>query len=356
MHLPYLCKSLRTISAYHPPMQERVTMAVLAKSLGLSESTISRALRGDRRIGEETRSRVARAAKELGYRPNPWVSALMSARKNRSGNGEVGTVAVVTDYHGKDGWKTKDVCRWEYEGICRRADEMGYRVEEFAMSDFNYDGHRISKTLIARGIRGVLLGFTRERKFLSGFPLEAFSVAGLSTYFREVAVNRANFHGFHNVQLALHEIRKLGFRRTGLVVPELNNRVSGYLWSGAALDWQRRLPENERCNPLVPTASHEDAEFTEWMKREKPDSLLVYKLPVKSWLAKAGLRIPDDIHLSYLYRTQDEMTEWPGIDGNLPMVGAAAFDLVIEGLHTNRYGLPPQAKEVLIKGEWRPSN
>jgi len=334
-------------------MQERVTMAVLAKALGLSESTVSRALRGDRRIGEATRERVAQIAGELGYRPNPLVSALMSVRKNRSGTGEIGTVALVTDYHGKDGWKTKDVCRWEYEGICRRADEMGYRVEEFAMSDFNYDGHRISKTLAARGIRGVILGFTRERKILSDFPLDAFSVAGLSTYFREVAVNRANFHGFHNVQLALNEIRKLGYRRTGLIVPELNNRVSGYLWSGAALDWQRRLPEDERCNPLVPAAGREEAEFTPWLQREKPDSLLVYKLPARSWLSKSGLRVPDDIHLSYLYRTKDEMNEWPGIDGNLPMVGAAAFDLVIEGLHTNRYGVPSQPKDVLIKGEWR---
>ncbi len=336
-------------------MRERVTMATLAKALDLSESTISRALKSDPRIGEATRDRVHDAAAKLGYRPNPLVSALMATRKNRTGTNEVGVIALITDYHGKDGWRTKDVCRWEYEGICRRADEMGYRVEEFAMKDFNYDGSRISKTLIARGIRGVLLGFTRERKGFSDFPIESFSVAGLSTYFREMAVNRANFHGFFNVQLALDEIRKLGYKRTGLIVPELNNRVSGHLWSGAALDWQRRLSEDERCNPLVPTTGDEESEFKIWMKREKPDSLLVYKLPARSWLSKLGLRVPGDIHLSYLYRTQDEMAEWPGIDGNLQMVGAAAFDLVIEGMHTNRIGAPSHPKEVLIKGEWRPT-
>lgn len=328
-------------------------MAVLAKKLGLSASTISRALRGDRRIGPETRERVAQAAADLGYRPDPLVSALMSVRKKGTGAGEVGTVALITDYHGTDGWRTKDVCRWEYEGICQRADEMGYRVEEFAMSDFHYDGTRIAKTLITRGIRGVLLGFTRERKQLSGFAIDSFSVAGLSTYFREVAVNRANFHGFFNVQLALNEMRKLGYRRTGLIVPELNNRVSGYLWSGAALDWQRRLPEDERCSPLVPATGREEIEFHDWRKREKPDSLLVYKLPARSWLSKSGLRVPDDIYLAYLYRTREEMNEWPGIDGNLQGVGAASFDLVIEGLHTNRFGAPGQPKDVLIKGEWR---
>lgn len=328
-------------------------MAVLAKELGLSEATISRALRSDPRIGAATRERVAETARRLGYRPNPLVSALMAVRRKRSGAGEVGTLALITDYHGKDGWRTKDVCRWEHDGICRRADEMGYRVEEFAMRDFDYEGSRIAKTLAARGIRGVLLGFTRDRKAFSDFPIGAFSIAGLSTYFREMPVNRANFHGFFNVRLALDEIRKLGFRRTGLVVPELNNRVSGHLWSGAALDWQHRLPAAERCEPLVAPPDHEESEFAAWMKKEKPDSLLVYKLPARSWLAKQGLRVPTDIHLSYLYRTRAEMDEWPGIDGNLQMVGAAAFDLVIEGMHTNRMGAPAHPKEVLIKGEWR---
>jgi DNA-binding LacI/PurR family transcriptional regulator len=334
-------------------MQERVTMEVLAKALGLSTSTISRALRSDTRIGEETRRLVLETAEKYNYRPNPLVSALMSVRKGRAGAGEVGTVALVTDYHGDDGWRSKDVCQWEYEGICQRADETGYRIEEFALSDFNYDELRLTKTLTARGIRGVLLGFTRDRKRLSNFPLDAFSVAGLSTYFREVPVNRANFHGFFNVQLALDQLRRLGFKRTGLIVPELNNRISGYLWSGAALDWQRRLPEQERCAPLVPAAGSEEVEFSQWLKRENPDSLLVYKLPVKSWLSKSGLRVPDDITVTYLYRTRAEMIDWPGIDGNLPMVGAAAFDLVVEGLHTNRLGTPQQPKEVLIKGTWK---
>ena len=334
-------------------MLEKITMATLAKELGLSPSTVSRALRGDRRIGRATRERVSRAAADAGYRPNPMVSALMSVRKKKACGGEVGTIGLITDYHGKDGWKSKDVCRWEYEGICRRADETGYRIEELAMRDFNYDGHRIMKTLVARGIRGVILGFTRERKVLADFPLDSFCVAGLSTYFREVSVNRANFHGFFNVQLALSEIRNLGYRRTGLVVPELNNRFSGNLWSGAALDWMRRLPPEERCNPLVTGPEDDEVAFSEWMKREQPDSILAYKLPVRSWLSKSGIRVPGDVHLSYLYRTVDEMEAWPGIDGNLQIVGAAAFDLVLEGLHTNRYGAAEQPKEVLIKGEWR---
>lgn len=333
-------------------MQKRVTMSALAEALGLSSSTISRALKGDPRIGKATRDRVEKLAHDLGYRPNPLISALMSVRKKGAAN-EVGTVALVTDYHDQGGWRSKDVCRWEYEGICRRADELGYRVEEFPMSNFGYDGAKMEKALLTRGIRGVLLGFSRDRTKRAVFGIGKFTVAGLSTYFREVAVDRANFHGFFNVQLALGEMRAAGYRRTGLVVPEFNNRISGYLWSGGALDWQTRQAESDRCVPFIPTAGDEEKEFAKWIKREKPDSLLVYKFPVKSWLSKSGLRVPDDVGLAYLYRTEEEMKTWPGIDGNLQAVGAAAFDLVVEGLHTNRLGTPADPKDVLIKGLWR---
>ncbi|MEO5912624.1 MAG: LacI family DNA-binding transcriptional regulator [Luteolibacter sp.] len=333
-------------------MNARVTMSALAKALGLSESTISRALKGDPRIGKDTRDRVNQLAAELGYRPNPLVSALMSVRK-KGGSGEVGTVALVTDYHGEGGWRSKDVCLWEYAGICRRADELGYRVEEFPMSDFHYDAAKLEKALLTRGIRGVLLGFSRDRTERAGLSINQFTVAGLSTYFREVPVDRANFHGFFNVQLALGELRAAGYKRTGLVVPEFNNRISGYLWSGGALDWQTRQAESDRCTPFIPHAGDEEKDFAKWVKRENPDSLLVYKFPVKSWLSKSGLRVPEDIALAYLYRTEDEMKTWPGIHGNLQAVGAAAFDLVVEGLHTHRLGAPADPKEVLIKGIWK---
>ncbi|WP_411828060.1 LacI family DNA-binding transcriptional regulator [Luteolibacter sp. AS25] len=334
-------------------MREKITMKVVADALGVSASTVSRALKGDTRIGIETRTRIIEGAERLGYRPNPMLSVLMSARRRRDGSGEVGTVALVTDYHGTKGWREKDVCNWEYEGICRRADELGYRVEEFPMSDFGGDCEGLAGALKARGIRGVLLGFTRDRKVLSGFSISDFSVAGLSTYFREVPVDRANFHGFYNVRMAMEHLSKTGKRRIGLMVPEINNRISGYLWTGAALDWQRQIPEDDRCDPFIPDKWDDINEFAKWMKEQSPDALIVYKLPAKSWLSKIGLRVPGDVSISYLFRDREEMARWPGVDGNLQEVGAAAFDLVVEGLNTNRLGVPEHPKEVLIKGFWR---
>src|ERR1700761_862821 len=141
---------------------QTVRMAEIAQRLGVASSTISRALRDDPRISIELRNRVRRVAKELGYRPNPMVSALMASRRRRGSGGAVDVIALVTNYGGRQNWRTKDGWRWGYEGILRRARELGFRVEVFALQDFRGRMERLQSALRARAIRGVILGFSRE--------------------------------------------------------------------------------------------------------------------------------------------------------------------------------------------------
>jgi len=334
-------------------MKTSVTMADVARTVGVSASTVSRALRNDSRISQAMRQEIRQVAESMHYRPNPLVSALMSNRNAHFDKAAMNTIALVTDYVGKESWKTKDVCRWEYEGMIERADALGYKVEEFALSDYSEDPERLSQVIRNRGIHGVLLGFSRDRRNKALIATGDFAIAGLSAYFRDALVDRSNFHGMYNVRLALDEIRKLGYRKTGLVVPEFNNRISGWQWSAGALDWQRHLPSADRCQPFIPAQDDSRATFAQWMQREQPDSLLVYKLPVQTWLASMGLTVPADIGVAYLYRTQTEMEAGAGIDGNLQLVGAASVDLVVASLNLNQVGLPRSPKEVLVKGVWR---
>lgn len=327
-------------------------MVEIAHELGVASSTVSRALRGDPRISSETRQRVEALAKEAGYRPNPLVSALMVNRRRRGGAGEVDVIALVTNYCGPESWRSKEVCRWEFEGIIARASALGFRVEIFQLSDYGSDPGRLATTFRARAIRGVLLGFSRDEAPNAPFQTEGFAMAGLSAYFRSTVVDRANFHGFYNVQLALENMRRLGYRRPALVVPHLNNQISNNSWSGAFLDWQLQLPVRDQCAPHIPLDAEDCESFCAWLDANQPDSLLVYKVPVRRFLAKRGLLVPDDIGVAYLYRTSDEMGAAAGIDGNLSVVGSAALDLVVEKLNANLTGSAPYPKEVLIKGFW----
>jgi len=177
---------------------------------------------------------------------------------------------------------------------CERA-ELGFRIEIFALADYCGEMAKLQATLRARAIRGVLLGFSREEEPNTIFDCAEFCVAGLSGYFTEVVVDRANFHGFFNVQLALDQMYRHGYSRPTLIAPALNNRISNNLWSAAFLDWQRRLPKKDRCEPFIPRENVGAAEFSDWLYRNEPDSLLVYKFPVRSLLQMRGIRVPEEI-------------------------------------------------------------
>lgn len=59
---------------------KRVTISDLVTHLGLTKGTVSRALRGYPDISEDTRRRVAAAAKAMGYRPSSYASSLKTGR------------------------------------------------------------------------------------------------------------------------------------------------------------------------------------------------------------------------------------------------------------------------------------
>ena len=66
----------------------------LAKNLGISETTVSRALNGYPEVSERTRARVLAAAQEAGYRPNPLARSLASGRTN--------VVGIIHQLQGND--------------------------------------------------------------------------------------------------------------------------------------------------------------------------------------------------------------------------------------------------------------
>ncbi|HSF64291.1 MAG TPA: LacI family DNA-binding transcriptional regulator, partial [Paracoccaceae bacterium] len=70
------------------------TLKQLARQLGVSAATVSRALSGHPRISAETRTRVEEAARAVGYVPNRAARALVTGR----GSGFVGLVLQDPGY------------------------------------------------------------------------------------------------------------------------------------------------------------------------------------------------------------------------------------------------------------------
>ena len=63
---------------------EAVTIKDIAKALGISTSTVSRALRDSYEISPETKQLVLECAEKLNYRPNP-IALSLKEKRSRSG-------------------------------------------------------------------------------------------------------------------------------------------------------------------------------------------------------------------------------------------------------------------------------
>ncbi len=64
---------------------KRVTVEDIAQRLGLSSMTVSRALNDRPNVGEETRERVIKTAREMGYRPNRIAKSLVLSKTHTIG-------------------------------------------------------------------------------------------------------------------------------------------------------------------------------------------------------------------------------------------------------------------------------
>lgn len=71
-----------------------MTLKKLAQHLGISQSTVSRALNGFPEVNEKTRQKVIEAAKQLNYRPNPIATRLASGK-----SWSIGHVIPVSENH-----------------------------------------------------------------------------------------------------------------------------------------------------------------------------------------------------------------------------------------------------------------
>jgi DNA-binding LacI/PurR family transcriptional regulator len=116
----------------------------VAREVGVSTATVSRALRGLPRVSEETRERVLEAASRLGYVASPHASGLAG--------GQTRTVAVIVPF----------VTRWYFSTLVMGAEEV-LRVQGYDLLLYNLAGdaearHRVFQThLLTKRVDAILV-------------------------------------------------------------------------------------------------------------------------------------------------------------------------------------------------------
>ncbi len=314
---------------------------------------VSLALRNHPSISAAQRRRVQAIAQRLGYRPNPTVAAIAARLRGTAYIESTGTIAVVGNQSGK--LRSRDVPTHAayIEGARRQASALGYRTEEFTLFADGMNERRLTQILVARGIEGMLILPTvrPEGEFELELDPAKFSMATIAYSLQRPQVHRSCVHHMRAMMEACAEVRRLGYRRPGLVMAASLDVRSRHNWRAGFLADQELYGTSDAV-PLLIEETISSKSILAWIREHRPDVILHIGPSILEWLAADGLRPPANIG----YVSLDVHSGRQGMSGIFQKsqhVGGAAVELIINGLRNYEFGLQPHPKTVMIDGQWR---
>lgn len=332
-------------------------MADIARAAGVSKNTVSLALRGDPQIPPATRERIERIAHDFGYQKNATMAHLMAELRRTKKPRVQSTLALLNANADREAFRRHPTVPTYVTGCQRRADQLGYAVDEFWLHDPQLDGARLNKILRSRGIRGaIVVGLMRENVLPASFA-ETWKefpivVTGVRTHDPALSFACTDHH-----ILALRAYEKalaLGYGRPALVLDEEIDRLVDGRFSAGVSVASRNRPAKAQTRPFyqVREAMKEPAIFARWFAREKPDVLLTLYNVVHSWLREMNLKVPADVGLIQL-EWRASSPEWAGMDQHNDVVGEAAVEMLVSMIHRHEIGVPEFPRATLVGSTWK---
>ncbi|MEP7257858.1 MAG: LacI family DNA-binding transcriptional regulator [Flavitalea sp.] len=201
---------------------EAVTIKDIAKALGLSTSTVSRAMRDHYAIKPDTRQLVLDYAKKIKYQPNPIA---VSLREKRSRSIGIIISEIANNFFSQN-----------INGIESIANKEGYTVI-ISQSGESYEREVLNaQFLSSRSVDGILVCVATETKDFShitslyqrGLPIVCFDrvIDELDTH--KVVVD--NIKGAYDgvIHLAGNGYKKIAFICSSESIPVTRDRLQGY--------------------------------------------------------------------------------------------------------------------------------
>lgn len=330
--------------------RRRVTLRDVAAAAGCHFSTVSLALQNHPRLPAETRLRVRAVAEWLGYVADPMLTSLAKYRNSLRPVQYRSTMAWVTNFPTRHGWREAQFFHDCYTGAEERARALGYKLEVFWLRERGMTHARASQILRARNVAGLLLA--PQPKFGTTIELDwpAFSAAAIGYTLGRPSLHMIGLHQDRSIRLAIRELLARGHRRIGLVLLEANDERVDHNWLAGYLVMQQQMPRAARL-PHCFLAEWDDAEFSAWFRRHRPDAIVTKSPEILPALARLRVRVPDDVSVAFLTLPRVN-GEFSGVDENPQVVGAAAADYLAGMIHRNERGVPAMPQRVLIEGSW----
>lgn len=327
-------------------------MRALAAQLGLSQATVSLALRNHPSISVPTRERVQALARQQGYRANVLVSALLTQVRSGRLNEQGETIAFLDAGPKPDSWTVPPSF---VEGFMRasvRASQLGLRLDPFWLGPRGAHSVQIARILVSRGIRGFIIPPVPLdlRPLKLDWDRHASVAVGFS--FQQKPMHRVGNAHFNGMFACYRELYARGHRRIGLMLRTQDDERALHSWQGAFLIASRYFGGL----PLEPLALEEPCDpglFFQWFDSHKPDAVIgVYPDPALDWLRGRGITVPGEVSYASLDVDATTVGQVAGIRQNHGAIFSTAVEVLAGGLSRNEFGLPDISKVTLIDGLW----
>lgn len=327
----------------------KTSLRFVARACGVGLATASRALSGHPRVHADTRARVQKKARQLGYERNQLVGALMThVRTERIARflGNLAAVHVPTPEQPR----LLPVQQRIFRAAGARARELGFQLEVFQLGVDLHTPEELARVLLARGVQGVISLFPRTTDVMSGFPWEQFAVIEIDYGSSPLIQHTVVLDHYLTLTDALNRLRALGYRRVGFFIERHRDERVLHKWTAALRSFQENQGGVGTLPPLVARAI-DAATFLAWHEAHRPDVVIGHIDKAIGWLRRAGLRVPADT--GYLNLNWNERTRvCAGLDLQPELQGIVAVESLVPLVLQNERGLPAAPRTIMISGRW----
>lgn len=333
------------------------TLQTIAERIGCSKNTVSCALRNDSRISDRMKAEVRRVAKELGYRPNPLVSAHMQSLRQRHPVKKSVTLAYLHTGTGPERWKERPFSSALFQGAEERAASLGFFLTPVWAAEPGLTGSRLRAILRARGVRGLVVPLVEDDRALADLNWDGFASAATGFSLKRPALHRAATFYQHAIPEAARLMTQAGRARLGVLFSPKVDVQFDHAWEAgaaiaAAVCRQQKIPIYQlRKDRILPET------LLSWLQRYRIDGLIsAGTIGIVGTAAGIREHLPASFrHLSVLAEKAQGSSGlvWGLYDRDWAGIGAAAVDLVVSQLYRNEYGIPRKHKVLMIEGEWK---
>lgn len=327
-----------------------VSMQVIADQAGVTRALVSMAMRNSPKVAAATRERILAIARELNYRPNPMVRALMSRLRNRQNTTYRATIAFVTNLESADFWKTLHVYPEYFQGASDRARELGYHLEHFWLGEHRKNPARFSAILQTRGIPGLIIAPLPRHKASFQLDIFPFSAVTFGYSLQHPRITRICNHHFQTVQDAVQNLQERGYQKIGFALSESDVRQVNYLWMAGVQIARSRYPTLEFS--IMPYKSWTLEAFQKWLRRENPEVVVAVNMDVWRWIENLRISIPKELGFLHLDCLRGDTLS--GMCQNTYRLGVSAMEILAGLVENNSLVGEDEPKVLMLSSMFNP--